>query len=85
MKIFSPKELKQKIPIDITYFTSFVDDYGNLHFRKDIYGYDRLMFKTYYKGSYTTKTKKRKTKQRNKVKSVKKKDNDGYEIIEIGY
>ena len=34
--------LRRKIPIDITYFTSFVDDYGNLHFRPDIYGYDRL-------------------------------------------
>jgi len=65
--------LKRKIPIDITYFTSFVDDYGNLHFRKDIYGYDRLMFKTYYKGSYATKAKKSKTKKRKKKKSVKKK------------
>ena len=37
--------LRRKIPIDITYFTSFVDDYGNLHFRKDIYGYDRLQLK----------------------------------------
>ena len=42
--------LRRRIPIDITYFTSFVDDYGNLHFRKDIYGYDRLQLKHYYKG-----------------------------------
>ena len=41
--------LRRQIPIDITYFTSFVDDYGNLHFRKDIYGYDRAQLKNYYK------------------------------------
>ncbi len=39
--------LKHKIPVDIVYLTAFVDDYGNLNFRKDIYGYDKYQFKNY--------------------------------------
>ena len=37
--------LRRRVPIDITYLTAFVDDYGNLHFRDDIYGYDALQLK----------------------------------------
>jgi len=93
--------LKRRIPIDITYFTAFVDDYGNLHFRKDIYGYDRLMLKRYYKSNYAkaskvaknSKPKKHKPKKKStpkkkkeqKIAQSKKKSNDGYEVIEIGY
>ena len=62
--------LRRKVPIDITYFTSFVDDYGNLHFRKDIYGYDRLQLKHYYKG-YSSKSN-LKTKKSNKKKDKTK-------------
>lgn len=40
--------LKQKIPVHIVYLTSWVDEEGELHFRDDIYKYDkmqkRLMF-----------------------------------------
>jgi len=28
--------LKTRVPVDITYLTAFVDDYGNINFRKDI-------------------------------------------------
>jgi murein L,D-transpeptidase YcbB/YkuD len=34
-------KLKRKIPVHITYFTSWVDENGGLHFQPDIYGYDR--------------------------------------------
>ena len=78
--------LSRKIPIDIVYLTSFVDDYGNLHFRNDIYGYDRLQLKSYgnnlvaKKSKKSKKTKKQKSKT-TKKKSPKKKSN----IVEIGY
>jgi len=68
--------LRRRIPIDITYFTSFVDDYGNLHFRKDIYGYDRLQLKHYYKGfslAHSAKSKKDKKHSKAKVSSKKSK------------
>jgi murein L,D-transpeptidase YcbB/YkuD len=32
--------LKEPIPVHITYFTSWVDENGGLHFQPDIYGYD---------------------------------------------
>jgi murein L,D-transpeptidase YcbB/YkuD len=35
--------LKQSIPVFITYFTSWVDQDGLLHFRDDIYGHDSKM------------------------------------------
>ena len=34
-------KLKQKIPVHIVYFTSWVDENGGLHFQPDIYGYDQ--------------------------------------------
>ena len=39
--------LKHKVPVDITYLTAFVDDYGNLNFRRDVYGYDGYQLKNY--------------------------------------
>jgi len=40
--------LKHKIPVDITYLTAFVDPYGNLNFRKDVYKYDKYTLKNYH-------------------------------------
>lgn len=64
--------LRRKIPIDITYFTSFVDDYGNLHFRPDIYGYDRLQLKSLNNKLPITSTKKSKSKHKNAKEKAKK-------------
>ena len=66
--------LRRKIPVDITYLTSFIDDYGNLHFRRDIYGYDRLQLKGYLnsKGSNSVKhSKSVKSKKHKKSKVAK--------------
>ena len=68
--------LRRRIPVDITYLTSFVDDYGNLHFRRDIYGYDRLQLKNYLKtnsssaGASSSKHSK-KSKKHKKSKALK--------------
>ncbi|MDP2319104.1 MAG: L,D-transpeptidase family protein [Acidobacteriota bacterium] len=35
-------KLKQKIPVHLVYFTSWVNENGGLHFQLDIYGYDRV-------------------------------------------
>ncbi len=35
--------LANSVPVFITYFTSWVDPSGKLHFRKDIYGHDKRM------------------------------------------
>jgi murein L,D-transpeptidase YcbB/YkuD len=35
--------LKKTIPVFIAYFTSWVDSYGVLQFRKDIYDHDAKM------------------------------------------
>jgi murein L,D-transpeptidase YcbB/YkuD len=35
-----PVALKEKIPVHIVYFTTWVDDKDGLHFQTDIYGYD---------------------------------------------
>ena len=34
---------KNEIPVFIGYFTSWVDQNGNLNFRKDVYGHDKKM------------------------------------------
>ncbi|WP_457607300.1 L,D-transpeptidase family protein [Nitratifractor sp.] len=39
--------LKRRVPIDITYLTAYVDPYGNLNFRKDIYHYDKYQLEHY--------------------------------------
>jgi len=67
--------LRRRIPVDITYLTSFVDDYGNLHFRRDIYGYDRLQLKGYLSSkSFTVgkASKKSKSKKHKKFNTNKK-------------
>jgi len=61
--------LRRRIPVDITYLTAFVDDYGNLHFRRDIYGYDRLQLKNYLKNTTVAKFKKSKTSKLSTKKS----------------
>ena len=39
--------LKHKVPIDITYLTAYIDPYGYLNFRKDVYHYDKYQMKKY--------------------------------------
>ena len=39
--------LKHKVPIDITYLTAYIDPYGYLNFRKDVYHYDKYQMKSY--------------------------------------
>ena len=43
-------KLDKPVPVLITYYTAWVDDYGRLNFRDDIYGHDeklaKMMFKT---------------------------------------
>ena len=34
-------KLKEKVPVHIVYFTSWVDENGGLHFQPDVYGYDQ--------------------------------------------
>jgi len=73
--------LRRRIPVDITYLTSFVDDYGNLHFRRDIYGYDRAQLRGYLKSmpikAASSKKEKsvkgKKSTKSKKVDSIKKK------------
>ena len=73
--------LKHKVPVDITYLTAFVDPYGNLNFRKDVYKYDKYTLKSY---DYTVDSSTRKKqKQKKKTKSSAKKDKDGYQVSEV--
>ncbi len=41
--------LKEKVPVDVIYLTAWVDYDGNLQFRNDIYGYDRMQLKSFRK------------------------------------
>ena len=41
--------LREPIPVYIAYFTSWVDETGNLNFRDDIYGHDRRMAQHLFK------------------------------------
>jgi murein L,D-transpeptidase YcbB/YkuD len=76
--------LKTKIPIDITYLTAFVDDYGNLNFRKDVYSYDKYMLKDYQYRVDKYNKKKKSIKKGTKLKKTKKsKSSDGYQISEV--
>ncbi len=79
--------LKHKVPVDITYLTAFVDPYGNLNFRKDVYKYDKYMLKSYdYTVDSSTRKKqkqKQKQKQNKKIKNSAKKDKDGYQVSEV--
>ena len=42
------ENLKEKIPVYIVYFTSWVDDQGQIHFRDDFYGHDKELEKEYF-------------------------------------
>jgi murein L,D-transpeptidase YcbB/YkuD len=90
--------LNKKVPIDIVYLTSFVDDYGNLHFRRDIYGYDKIQLRSYPYHSYgkpvSAKNKKsdkkshKKTKEKKEATTKKSKKTEAKKdpnIVEIGY
>lgn len=37
--------LPEPLPVHIVYLTSWVDEYGNLNFREDLYGHDRVQLK----------------------------------------
>jgi len=36
-------KLKDPVPVFISYYTAWVDEYGKLNFREDIYGHDAAM------------------------------------------
>jgi L,D-transpeptidase YcbB len=36
--------IKKKLPVVIAYFTAFIDNDGQLNFRKDIYGRDQKLY-----------------------------------------
>jgi len=42
-------QLPQKIPVDITYLTAWIDHNGKLQFRNDIYHYDKMQLQAYRK------------------------------------
>jgi murein L,D-transpeptidase YcbB/YkuD len=45
--------LKQPLPVYLVYFTSWVDDKGNIHFYDDIYGHDKVLAKKYFSSVQT--------------------------------
>jgi len=66
--------LEKHVPIDITYLTAFVDVYGNMNFRKDVYGYDKMMLKNYSNSTiraHSVKSMKKKEKKKEKKSSKK--------------
>ena len=42
-------QLREKIPVDITYLTAWIDHNGKLQFRNDIYHYDKMQLQAYRK------------------------------------
>jgi len=40
--------LKQKLPVYLVYFTAWADDAGNVSFRDDIYGHDKVLASQYF-------------------------------------
>jgi murein L,D-transpeptidase YcbB/YkuD len=71
--------LKHKVPVDITYLTAFVDPYGNINFRKDVYKYDKYTLKNY---RYKVDTYRSKPVTTTHTKG-KKKGKDSYQISEV--
>lgn len=65
--------LEKYVPIDITYFTAFVDVYGNMNFRKDVYGYDKIMLGNYSNSATRDYSSRSKTVQKGKKHKVEKK------------
>lgn len=41
-------KLKEKMPVYIVYFTTWMDENGQIHFRDDIYGHDNKLAKAYF-------------------------------------
>ena len=73
----STVSLNRGMPIDITYLTAFVDAYGNLNFRNDVYGYDKLLLKDYSSSSDVNQrvaTSSKASSKKVSKKSEKKKD-----------
>lgn len=40
--------LDEKLPVYLVYFTAWVDEAGNVHFRDDIYGHDKALAQQYF-------------------------------------
>ncbi|GAA4385426.1 L,D-transpeptidase family protein [Hymenobacter koreensis] len=40
--------LPEKLPVYLVYFTAWVDEAGNVHFRDDIYGHDKTLAREYF-------------------------------------
>lgn len=40
--------LPEKLPVYLVYFTTWVDEAGQVHFREDIYGHDKALAKEYF-------------------------------------
>ena len=75
--------LEHKIPVDITYLTAFVDPYGNINFRKDVYKYDKYTLKDYRYTVDKSYMKRHRPVAKKPKKSTRKKDKDGYQISEV--
>lgn len=41
-------KLKNKLPVYIVYFTTWVDEFGTANFREDLYGHDKKLEKAYF-------------------------------------
>jgi len=63
--------LKHRVPVDITYLTAFVDPYGNLNFRRDVYHYDKYQMKNYAVKCVPLKGYKAKTADKSHAQSSK--------------
>jgi murein L,D-transpeptidase YcbB/YkuD len=42
-------KLKEKLPVYIIYFTTWVGKNGEVHFRDDIYGHDKKLAQAFFK------------------------------------
>ena len=45
-------KVKDPIPVIITYYTAWVDEYGKLNFREDIYGHDKKLASKMFMNSF---------------------------------
>lgn len=54
-------KLKQVLPVYLVYFTAWADESGNVHFREDIYGHDRMLSKQYFNEVHAAVAKPRST------------------------
>ena len=44
-------KLKEKLPVHVTYLTAWVNKDGSAHYRRDIYGRDKILAKALEKNS----------------------------------